>query len=111
MNIRTMLAAACTLVLAACSVVTEVVPAGKDTYVVAGEDSVGETSGAIIKTTLYKKATSYCESIGKKFLPLNDSKSSYTADLRFRCLEEDDPEYRRPIMESVPNVRIENLNP
>ena len=107
MNIRTMLTAACTLVLAACSVVTEVVPAGKDTYVVAGEASVGETSGAIIKTTLYKKATSYCESIGKKFLPLNDSKSSYTADLRFRCLEEDDPEYRRPIMESVPNVRIE----
>ena len=106
MNIRTMLTAACTLVLAACSVVTEVVPAGKDTYVVAGEASVGETSGAIIKTTLYKKATS-CESIGKKFLPLNDSKSSYTADLRFRCLEEDDPEYRRPIMESVPNVRIE----
>uniref|UniRef100_UPI003AF7EDDD hypothetical protein n=1 Tax=Thiolapillus sp. TaxID=2017437 RepID=UPI003AF7EDDD len=78
--------------------VTEVVPAGKDTYVVAGEASVGETSGAIIKTSLYKKATS-CESIGKKFLPLNDSKSSYTADLRFRCLEEDDPEYRRPIME------------
>ena len=56
MNIRTMLTAACTLVLAACSVVTEVVPAGKDTYVVAGEASVGETSGAIIKTTLYKKS-------------------------------------------------------
>ena len=89
----------------ACVSITDVVPAGKDTYVVAGEDEF--SSGASIKTDLYKKANTHCETMGKKLLPVNESVSLNAAELRFRCLEEDDPEYVRPVMESVPNVRIE----
>ena len=108
MYIRKLLAGAATLMVVACASVTEVVPAGKDTYVVAGDDALEGTSGANIKTDLYKKANAHCETMGKKLLPLNETVSSYTAELRFRCLEEDDPEYVRPIMESVPDVRIES---
>ncbi|MGB5261883.1 MAG: hypothetical protein WBO34_15370 [Gammaproteobacteria bacterium] len=107
MRIRNLIAGVATLMVVACASITEVVPAGKDTYVVAGDDSLEGISGASIKTGLYKKANTHCELMGKKLLPLNESVSAYTAELRFRCLEEDDPEYVRPIMESVPDVKIE----
>ena len=105
MNIKYLCAAAISLMVAACASITDVVPAGKDTYVVAGYDEL--RSGASIKPDLYKKANTHCETMGKKLLPVNESVSLNTAELRFRCLEEDDPEYVRPVMESVPNVRIE----
>ena len=88
------------LLLAACSI-TEIVPAGKDTYLVAGTDEF--TSGRNVKTKLYIKANAYCETIGKKLLPLNESVTGISAELRFRCLNEDDPNYVRPIMKSVNN--------
>ena len=52
-------------------------------------------------------ANSYCEAMGKRLFPLDESSSLYAAELRFRCLEEDDPEYARPVMESVPDIKIE----
>jgi len=107
MNIKILLVCAATSLLFACALITEIVPAGKDTYVIAGDDSFEGESGVSIKTSLYKKANAYCEAMGKKLLPLNESTSSYSAELRFRCLDEFDPEYVRPIMESVPNIRIE----
>jgi hypothetical protein len=82
------------------------VPAGKDTYIIAGDDSSKSVSGASIKTDLYKKANTYCETLGMKLMPLNESVFTYAAELRFRCLKEDDSEYARPNMESVPDVRI-----
>jgi len=107
MNINNLVAGASTLLVVACASITEVVPAGKDTYVVAGDDSMQETSGASLKTSLYIKANAHCETMGKKLLPLNETTFSYAAELRFRCLDEDDPEYVRPNMESVPDVKIE----
>lgn len=107
MNIQIIIAGIATLFIVGCASVTEVVPAGKDTYVVAGDDSLEAISGASIKMSLYKKANTHCEMMGKKLLPLNESVSTYAAELRFRCLDENDPEYVRPVMESVPNVRIE----
>ncbi|MBC2732727.1 MAG: hypothetical protein HF981_00015 [Desulfobacteraceae bacterium] len=90
-----------------CASITEVVPAGKDTYIIAGDDSSKSVSGASIKTDLYKKANTYCEAMGMKLMPLDESVFTYSAELRFRCLKEDDPEYARPNMKSVPDVRIE----
>lgn len=94
-------------ILGACATSTSVVPAGKDTYLIAGSDAWEATSGNKIKVSLYQKANSYCQGIGKKLQPLDESVSSYAAELRFRCLSEGDPSYTRPTMESVPNVRIE----
>lgn len=93
--------------IVSCASITEVVPAGKDTYIIAGGDSSETISGASIKTDLYKKANIHCEAMGMKIMPLDESVFSHSAELRFRCLKEDDPEYTRPIMESVPDVRIE----
>lgn len=94
-------------ILGACATSTSVVPAGKDTYLIAGADSWEVTSGNEIKVSLYQKANSYCQGIGKKLQPLDESVSSYSAELRFRCLSEEDPGYTQPTMETVPNVRIE----
>ena len=56
MNVRYLFAAVAALIVTACvASITEVVPAGKDTYVVAGDDTLEGTSGASIKTTLKKK--------------------------------------------------------
>ncbi len=107
MNIRYLLVAIAALMITACNTASEIVSAGKDTYLVVGNGNVLEISGAAQLPDLYKKANVHCETMGKKLLPVNQSTSSYTAELRFRCLEEDDPEYVRPNMESVPNVRIE----
>ena len=98
-----------TLILTGCTTYTEIVPSGKDTYVVAGSSEL--YSAAEIKVELYKKANAYCESMGKSLVPLNESTTpSYTleqADFRFRCLYKNDPEYVRPVMESVPDITIE----
>jgi len=89
------------IMLTSCATFTEIVPAGKDTYIVSGHDEL--TSGRNVKAELYKKAYAHCENMGKKVLPLNESVSIYSSELRFRCLLESDPEYVRPIMETVPN--------
>lgn len=96
------------LTLTACVSMTEVTPAGKDTFLIAGSDSWESTSGLTIKTKLYQKANLFCESTGKKFMPLSDASNGYSAQLRFRCLAEGDPELDRPNMQPVPDVRIEH---
>lgn len=106
MSVRIATAISVMALLAGC--VTQVTPAGKDTYLVAGSDSMGVKSGVSIKTSLYRKANTYCESIGKQFMPLNESTGSYDAQLRFRCLSAGDPELTRPNMQPVPDVRIES---
>ena len=107
MNPQSILIILITGLLGACATSTNIVPAGKDTFLIAGDDAWETISGKKIKTTLYQKANSYCEDKGKKIQPLDESVSSYSAELRFRCLKEDDPSYRRPNMETVPNVKIE----
>lgn len=94
--------------LTACVSMTSVTPAGKDTYLLAGDDAWEATSGFSIKTKLYQKANLYCESIGKNFLPLSDSSLGSSAQLRFRCLNEGDPDLIRPDLQPVPDVRIEH---
>lgn len=94
--------------IVSCASITPITPAGKDTFIVAGSDSMGIKAGVNIKASLYQRANIYCETIGKKFLPLNESVELYDAQLRFRCLNEGDPEFVRPNMVPSPNVRIEH---
>lgn len=97
-----------TAILCACTTYSPITPAGKDTFIVAGSGDSDFSSGVQIKADLYRRANEYCQSLGKKFVPLNESVGGADADLRFRCLNEDDPEYGRPNMQSVPDVKIEN---
>jgi len=95
-------------IVSSCVSITDIAPAGKDTFIIAGSDGMEGVAGVSIKTELYKEANSYCEKNGKKFMPVNDSSRSYNAELTFRCLYEDDPDLIRPNMQPIPNLRIEN---
>ncbi|NKI19016.1 hypothetical protein HCU74_16530 [Spongiibacter sp. KMU-166] len=99
------------LMVYGCASTSDVVPAGKDTYMIAGQGGEFDYSGSKIKAGLYQSANQYCVSIGKQFMPLRDSyrdkgSSMASAELHFRCLKEDDPELKRPNMESVPDIKI-----
>ncbi len=104
------------LLLAACVSVSDVVPAGKDTWMVAGTNSrIGADS--TMKTDLYKTASDFCAAKNKAFTPVSQNYTSIvigrpaSAELVFRCLSESDPEYKRPNMEAVyPKSRIEIEN-
>ena len=90
----------------------EVVPIGRDTYMVAKDGSFTTFGGGAVKAELYKQANAFCESKGKQLMPVNDSSrdSGYgryaNAELQFRCLKDGDLGLRRPTMESVPDIKI-----
>jgi hypothetical protein len=92
-----------------------VVSIGPDTYMIANSEW-GFTSGGVQKAKVMQEASDYCNSIGKKMLPIstheNDLEFGKTpaAEVQFRCLSSDDPELQRPNLQPVPNVVIENRN-
>jgi hypothetical protein len=100
------------LLLASCGVVTsDIVPAGKDTYFMSSRGYAVASGGAFAEA--YKKADEYCKKEGKFFAPVSANSEkidimSSDVGLTFRCLNENDPEYTRPDMDSVyPKQRIE----
>lgn len=97
---------ALSIIFQGCTTTTKIVPAGKDTFIVAGSDGVSH--GSMIKIQLYVEATAHCSSVGKELQPTNESVSADAAELRFRCLDANDPEYHRPVMEPEPNIKIES---
>jgi hypothetical protein len=90
-----------------------VLPAGKDTYtVVVTARHASNTMSELMKMA-YEEANSFCQQQGKVMQPLStlqkpasfSNASNY--ELRFRALYPNDPEYRRPTLESVPDTKIE----
>ncbi|MNM53660.1 hypothetical protein D3C81_647650 [compost metagenome] len=79
-----------------------VVPMGRDTYMIAKDGSFTTFGGGAVKAELYQEANAFCESKGKQLMPVKDASrdSGYgryaNAELQFRCLNENDPELRRP---------------
>lgn len=95
--------------LTACVSITPVTSAGKDTYMIAGNNSLDEgADGVNIVATLYGQANAHCESLQKNLVPLNESIGRKNAKLMFRCLSENDPEYVRPNLKIAPNIKIES---
>ncbi|MDR4470403.1 MAG: hypothetical protein MRJ68_19255 [Nitrospira sp.] len=72
------------------------------------------SSGASLKGELFQKADAFCRGHGKQLMPLNTNSTDASfsqfahSEIQFRCLAEGDPELRRPTLEMVPNIRIEN---
>ncbi|KGU87244.1 hypothetical protein [Pseudomonas mediterranea] len=89
-----------------------VVPMGRDTYMIAREGSFTTFSGGAVKAELYQEANRFCESKGEQLMPLKDSSidKGYgrhaSAEVQFRCLDSNDPELRRPTMETEPSMKI-----
>lgn len=108
---RLLLVSTIALLVAGCSG-PGVVPMGRDTYMIAKEGSFTTFSGGEVKAELYREANTFCESKSKQLMPIKDSSvdKGYgrhaNAEVQFRCLDENDPELRRPTMESEPNMKI-----
>lgn len=93
--------------LAGCVSSSEIVPMGKDSYMVSGQARGGVMTGrSIIEAT--KSANAYCERKGLKMMPRNTNTegsatwAAETSTLVFSCLREDDPEYKRPEVQKEP---------
>lgn len=91
--------------LAGCVTASDVVPAGKDTYMVTGGGTGGISYGKTAIAAL-KKANAYCASLHKLVMIRNtQTQSAFNGEnssLVFSCLSADDPEYR------TPNLRKDN---
>jgi hypothetical protein len=109
-----------TLLIAGCDVppvrpFSDVVPMGLDTYMLTREDALSR-SGSAVKADLYRRANAFCESKGKQLMPVREmSRDSpggpgygipANAEIQFRCLDSSDPEFIRPTMQSVPDVKV-----
>ena len=84
-----------------CVSTSEIVPAGKDSYMIAGAANGGAVSGqSIIAAT--KQANAYCAKQGKVMQIRNTNTGGSAgwggehSNLIFSCLSADDPEYTRP---------------
>lgn len=93
------------LLLAGCVTASEVLPAGKDTYMVAGGGTGGLSYGKTAIAAL-KKANDYCTALHKLVMVRNtQTQSAFNGEnssLIFSCLSADDPEYK------VLNLRKDN---
>lgn len=94
-------------VLTGCVSASEIVPAGKDSYMVSARAMGGINSGqGIIEAT--KTANAYCAKSGKLMLIRHTETGGSAAfggehsNLIFSCVDESDPEYQRP------NLRKDN---
>ena len=91
----------------------DIVPIGKDTYMIGRPGGLFTISGGEVKAQLFRDANEFCRSQGKNLMPVSTSSrdsAPYTyaiAELQFRCLAEGDPDLGRPTMKSRPDVTIE----
>lgn len=98
--------------LTACAVTSEVVPMGKDSYMLSSSSpgGPGVQNGAV---TAVAAANRYCESHSKHMIFRHTSSTRFgfagiTTDLVFSCVTEDDPEYERPNLKADPTTVIED---
>ncbi len=87
--------------LSACVSSSEIVPVGKDSYVVNGRAMGGVVGGESI-IAASKAANAFCEKQGKFVVVRSTETSGHAAwggersGLIFSCVTADDPEYKRP---------------
>jgi hypothetical protein len=80
------------LMLAACAGVSDVVPAGNGTYMVAAHGTIGLSSGSAQKARAYEEASDFCQGKHLTFQPIDttenegDFNKSASAEVEFRCV-------------------------
>lgn len=83
-----------TALLAGCSTVSEVVPTGKDTYMVGSQARGGFTGDAEVKALAIKRANEFCAAQGKRAQVTNSSSSGtqgwtpQNSEVQFTCVEQ-----------------------
>ena len=106
------------VVIFGCVSSSDVFPTGRDTYTVIISSNEGETTNmGDLARRAYKEANDFCQAQGKMLQPIATTAKPFVPggskpyyELRFRALNPDDPEYRRPTLrgvEGVPDATIE----
>lgn len=104
--------------LGSCVSMSDIVPVGKDTYMISGSSRAFAAGGGTLRADLLKEAGKYCASQNKVLIMTNSTakdmvfgQSAAHSDVIFRCLDKNDPEFQRPDIDNVyPKTRIEIQN-
>ena len=113
-KIKVTLIIICSVVaLSRCVTASNVVPFGPDTFMISTSGESGFHTDAGAKMEAVQIANKHCQSLGKEMVPVNiESRNGVpgrafpSAELIFRCLDKDDPEFKRPTMTKQPDVVI-----
>lgn len=103
-----------TVALSGCATTSEIVPYGKDSYLLAAEDAWGGHSQGALQVKAAKAAAEFCGRQNKVFVVRNTNASgvagwtSTSSTLIFSCVDEQDPEYQRPNLRREPSTVIED---
>jgi len=102
------------LLVAGCATTTDVVPYGKDTYLLSTADIWGGYSQGSLKVKAAQRASAFCAEQGKVFTVRNTGGqgtqgwTSTSATLIFSCISENDPENQRPNLRKDPAIVIQD---
>ena len=103
------------LIVFGCASSPGVISIGQDTYMVSEQGWIATQSVGELKGKAYQRAGAYCSQQGKKLMPVSTNqvagsigRSYPEAELQFMCLSEQDYELRRPKLQPMPDVRIED---
>jgi hypothetical protein len=90
------------MIFTGCATTSDIVPYGKDTYMLSAGDIWGGYSSGTLQVKAAQRANEYCQSIGKVFVVRNTGTAgvqgwtSTSSTLVFSCVDEKDAENTRP---------------
>jgi len=103
------------LILSGCASSSGIIPIGPDTYMISEQGWISTQSTGELKATAYKKAGKYCIKQNKSVMPVSTNtiqgvigRSYPEVEVQFMCLTEKDIELKRPKLQPLPDVRIED---
>ncbi len=88
--------------ISGCATTSDIVPYGKDTYMLSAGDFWGGYSSGTLQVKAAQRANEYCQSMGKVFVVRNTGTAgvqgwtSTSSTLVFSCVDEKDAENTRP---------------
>jgi hypothetical protein len=88
--------------ISGCATTSDIVPYGKDTYMLSAGDIWGGYSSGTLQVKAAQRANEYCQSMGKVFVVRNTGTAgvqgwtSTSSTLVFSCVDEKDAENTRP---------------
>jgi hypothetical protein len=100
------------IMLAGCAS-TGVVPIGQDTFMISKQGAGGFVSVGSLKADIFQEASAYCISKKQTFQVVNtrDQPAGFgrppEAEVQFMCLNDNDPEIRRPKLQKTADSVIE----
>ena len=100
--------------LVGCATTSDIVPYGRDSYMLSAGDVWGGYSGGTLQVKAAQRANEFCRSQGKVFVVRNAGTAgvqgwtSTSSTLVFSCVSESDPEFTRPNLRKEADTVIED---